>query len=250
MACSLRPSNDLPSPLFVFRKVEAACSKKCSKIDSVELAVDSEIWINSDPDLLEEVASEKALSPPLRYISRASGVDGKPLTSFVSFGLVLSEGRMLDFLGCQPFLVLKGTDNLSEVINKCHCLPWSVRLFKKKLPGGDSSLGCNPDDTQLILSEGWLWWWRSSFKIFRAHVSSSNEKRDGKEVVWSFSGTAFLYQYPGTFIPRLHPRKVELHLIYTGTGASILAGSFTFLGGQEKSISALKCINVIGFGWC
>jgi len=41
---------------------------------------------------------------------------------------------MLDFLGCQPFSVLKGTDNLSEVINKYHYLPWSMRFFRKETP--------------------------------------------------------------------------------------------------------------------
>ena len=156
MASSLCPSNDLLTLLFVFSKAKAACSSKCSRIDSVDSAVDSGIRINSDPDLLEDVASEKALSSPLRSISRATGTDGKPPGSFVGFGSALSEGQMLEFLGCQPFLVLKRTDSVSEVINKCHCLSWSVRLFKKKLPGGDSSLGCNLDHIQLIFGEGWL----------------------------------------------------------------------------------------------
>lgn len=154
MASGLCPGNDLVMLLFAFRKAEAACSRECSRIDSVDAGVDSEIRINSDPDLLEDVAPEKVLSSPLRLIFRAIDADVKPPVSFVGFGSALGKGWMLYFLGCQLFLVLKGTDNLSEVINKCHYLPGSVRFFKKKLPGEDSSLGCNLDHTQLVFSEG------------------------------------------------------------------------------------------------
>lgn len=203
MASSFCPSNDLLLLLFVFSKVEAACSSKYSRADSI---VDWETWINSDPDLLEDVASEKVLSSPLRSIPRATGGDGKAPTSFVSFGSALSEGWMLDFLGCQPFLVLKGTDNLSELINKWHRLPWSVRLFKKKLPGGDSRLGCNLDHTQLIFSEGGYEGRSIPLKCSQDMWSQAMKKEVEKRWPDPVLALLFLYQYPGTFIPPLHLR--------------------------------------------
>lgn len=247
MASSLCPSNYLLIAICV-QQSRGSLQHKCSRIDSVDSAVDSEIWINSDPNLLEDVASEKALSYRLRSISRATGTDGKPPASFVSFGSALSEGQMLNFLGCQPFLVLRETDNLSEVINKCHCLPWSVRLFKKKLPGGDSRLGCNLDHTQLIFSGGGV----MMVVVFLRNVHSTcvlkqwkkRWKRGSLILLWHCFFIPVSWYIYTSFIAK--EGGVTPYLYWTGI--SILAGSFTFLYGQEKSISALKWINVIDFG--
>lgn len=183
---------------------------------------------------MEEVASEKPLSSPLRCWWKAS---------YLICWLWQSPEWGLDFVGCQPFLVFKGTDNLSQVINRCHYLPWSVRLFKKKLPGGDSSLGCNLDHTQLTFSERRLWRWQSSFQMFTAHVPQAMKKQveKGCPIFLCHYFWFFWYQYPSIFFPPLYIGKVELPLVWSHH----LGWSFKILGVQEKPISILSCIRVI-----
>lgn len=150
MTLGLRPSNDLLPLLFVFSKAEAACTRKYSRIDPVGSAVDSKIWIYSD--LLEEESSEKSLFFSLRPISWDTNAHGKTPTLIVNFGSWAKGGWWIFWAVSHS--VLKGIDNLSEVINKYHYVPWSVRLFKKKLSGEDSSPGCNIEHIQLIFSAG------------------------------------------------------------------------------------------------
>lgn len=195
---------------------------------------------------MEEVASEKALSSPLRCWWKPSCLICR---------LWQSPEWGLDFLGCQPFLVLKWIDNLLQMINMCHCLPWCVRLFKKKLPGGDSSLGCNLDHTPLTFSEMHLWRWSLPSKCLQ-HMCLRQWKNRQKRAVQSFSVTFFffffffqifffpLYQYPSILFPPLYLGKVELPLHWSHH----LGWSFKILGSQEKLISDLICTSIICFG--
>lgn len=138
---------------------------------------------------MEEVASEKTLSSPLRCWWK---------TSCIICWLWQSPEWGLDFLGCQPFLVLKGADNLLQVINSCHCLPWCVRFFKKKLPGGDSSLGCNLDHALLTFRERHLWRWSLPSKC-SLHMCLRQWKNTWKRAVQSFSVTVFFFPHIPVF---------------------------------------------------
>lgn len=108
--------------LFVFSKADSACSSKCSGVDSVDSAVNSEIRINSEPHFLKNVASEKAPSSPLPW-----GPSPKPLALMENLPLHLSAlDQLWAWAGCWISWAVSCSWSSKE---QTACQRWSINAI-------------------------------------------------------------------------------------------------------------------------
>lgn len=217
--------------LLVFSS--APWSIKCSRIDSVDSAVDSEIYESTQILILWKRWLLRSPSP-LPW-----GVDGKPPTSFGGFGRALSGGWI-------SWAVSHSWSSKEQTT--CH--RWSIDAIACPGVWGFSKRNSQEEIQAWDVISTTLSWHlvRGDYEggslpsKCSQHMCLRQRKTGGKGLSdLSLSRFFFLYQYPSIFFPPLYIGKVELPLVWSHH----LGWSFKILGVQEKPISILSCIRVI-----